>query len=126
MFSFKKSTFLQVKNILSEQTIVDGDICLCGNTKIDGTVNGNISCEGDVIIGQSSKVTGNITAENVIISGTVKGNVTSSNLFSLTCTGSVTGDVTASSMMIDEGAVFSGVSNSVRKGPCSEENEQSD
>lgn len=115
MFSFKKSTFLQIKNILSENTVVSGDIAFDGNAKIDGKIAGGISCDGDVVIGETANINGNITAKSVIISGKVIGNITAERQFCITTTGSLTGDVEAASLVIDEGAEFNGMSKSKKK-----------
>lgn len=121
MFSLKKSTFLQVKNILSENTVVTGDIAFDGSTKIDGKIAGNIVCDGDAIIGEAGSVNGNITAKSVIISGKVTGNVNAEKQFCITSTGILNGDVEASSLVIDEGAEFNGMSKSKKKDTHTEE-----
>ncbi len=123
MFGSKKSTFLQVKNILSESTVVTGDIAFDGNTKIDGKITGSISCSGDVIIGEAGKVNGSISAENVIISGGVTGNIAAEKQFCITATGVLNGDVEAASLVIDEGAEFNGMSKSKKKSEPAEDGE---
>lgn len=121
MFSFKKSTFLQVKNILAENTVITGDIAFDGSTKIDGKVAGNIACDGDAVIGETGSVNGNITAKSVIISGKVTGNVNAEKQFCITSTGVLNGDVEAASLVIDEGAEFNGMSKCSKKGESGEE-----
>ncbi len=112
MINLKKNSYLQVKNVLCEGTVVNGNLYLKENIKFDGELQGDITSEADVVIGAAATVNGNITAGNVIISGKVTGNISASGQFCLTKTGSLKGNIQAASLVVEDGAVLQGISES--------------
>ena len=77
-------------------------------TRIDGTVNGDVTSEGVIVISSEGVVNGNISAADVKISGKVQGNVTVIGKLELVSNGKLFGDIKASSLSIDESAIFQG------------------
>lgn len=75
---------------------------------MDGTINGNCSCKGTLILGEEGKIVGNISAQNVFISGQVKGDIVSTSKLEVLSTGRVTGDISARKLVVDEDAYFDG------------------
>ena len=94
--------------IIGAGTVVEGVLKASASTRIDGTVNGDITSEGVVVIANEGVVNGNITAVDVKISGTVKGNLTISGKTELVSTGKLIGDIKTGSLSIDETAIFQG------------------
>ncbi len=94
--------------IIGAGTVVEGVLKASASTRIDGTVNGDITSEGVVVIANEGVVNGNITAVDVKISGTVKGNLTISGKTELVSSGKLIGDIKTGSLSIDETAVFQG------------------
>ena len=89
-------------------TIVEGILKTSASTRIDGTVNGDISSEGIIVVASEGVVNGNINAVDVKISGTVKGNVITTGKTELLSNGKLIGDINTGSLSIDETAVFQG------------------
>lgn len=112
MVNLKKNSYLQVKNVLCEGTVVDGNLQFTENVKFDGKLTGDLRCAADVVIGGTAVVEGNISAENVMISGKVTGNVTAAGQFCLTKTGNLKGNVQAASLVVEEGGILQGISES--------------
>lgn len=112
MVNLKKNSYLQVKNVLCQGTAVNGNIDLTENVKFDGKLQGDLTCTADVVIGEAAEVMGNITANNVIISGKVTGNVVAAGQFCLTKTGNLKGNVQAASLVVEEGGILQGISES--------------
>ncbi|WHH58904.1 polymer-forming cytoskeletal protein [Petroclostridium sp. X23] len=108
MFSKKSSDSLPVDTFIGEKSTFEGNIKLQGTVSIDGKVLGEITAEGDVIIGEKANITGNIYANNIIISGSVKGNITATGQLRLTTTAKLMGDIKIGSLITDDGAVFQG------------------
>ena len=94
--------------IIDAGTVVEGILKASASTRIEGTVNGDITSEGVVVIANEGIVNGNITAVDVKISGTVKGNLIISGKTELVSNGKLVGDIKTGSLSIDETAIFQG------------------
>ena len=94
--------------VVGKTSVVDGDISSSGSIRIDGQVNGNITVDGNAIIANESKVTGNINCKRVEISGEVKGNITCKEMLIVYKVGVLKGNINVTSFTIEEGAVFDG------------------
>jgi cytoskeletal protein CcmA (bactofilin family) len=102
---------MDIETVIGRNTSIKGTISGSGNIRIDGTVEGEILSDGDVVVGEQGVVTAAIKAANVFISGSVKGNINADGKLSITSTGRLVGDVSTLSLSIDEGASFKGNSN---------------
>jgi len=98
-------------NILGAGTAVKGDITANGDFRIDGSLIGNISAKGKLVIGATGFVEGEITCQNADFSGNVKGKVNVAELLSLKSTSKITGDIVINKLSIEPGAQFSGSCN---------------
>jgi cytoskeletal protein CcmA (bactofilin family) len=94
--------------IIGAGTVIEGVLKASASMRIEGTVNGDITSEGVVVIANEGVVNGNITAVDVKISGTVEGNLTIVGKTELIANGKLTGDIKTGSLSIDETAVFQG------------------
>lgn len=112
-----KSNYIMVKNNIPESqsinqigsgTTLKGDIKSNGDFRIDGTLNGSIESKGKIVIGESGKVEGKMTCQNVVISGNVKATVKVSGLFELKSTARFNGEINTNKLAIEPGAKFSG------------------
>lgn len=99
----------QVGTIIGPGAVIDGPLTTKDSTRIDGTIKGNVTVSGALIIGQEGKVVGTISALNVYVAGEVNGNITTSQgKIEISDTGKVIGDITCKGIIIDENAVFQG------------------
>ena len=95
-------------NIITDGTLVKGDITATGDFRLDGTLEGNIQLNGKLVVGDSGVVNGNVLCQNANIIGTVNGNLSVKELLSLHATARVRGDILINKLSIEPGAVFSG------------------
>ena len=95
-------------NIITDGTLVKGDITATGDIRLDGTLEGNIQLNGKLVVGDSGVVNGNVLCQNANIIGTVNGNLSVKELLSLHATARVRGDILINKLSIEPGAVFSG------------------
>ncbi|MCL4538812.1 MAG: polymer-forming cytoskeletal protein [Bacteroidetes bacterium] len=95
-------------NIVSQGSRFEGKITSSGSLRVDGQVNGDIALSGDLVIGMSGEITGNIDAQAVTVSGKITGNLNVKNKLVLEPKARIKGDIRASKLVIDEGAVFDG------------------
>ena len=95
-------------NIITDGTLVKGDITATGDFRLDGTLEGNIQLNGKLVVGDSGGVNGNVLCQNANIIGTVNGNLSVKELLSLHASARVRGDILINKLSIEPGAVFSG------------------
>ena len=97
-----------VRCIVGVKTVFDGTMTTEETTRIEGTVNGNVIAEGTLIIGQTGKVNGDITAKCILIAGEVRGDLYASIKIEASASGRIYGNIKTKSLVIDEKAVFQG------------------
>lgn len=98
----------KIGTIIGPGAVFNGNLSAPETIRIDGTLNGDCSCEGNLILGKEGVIKGNITAKSVTLSGKVTGDVIAEGKLELFSTAKVTGDITAKSLIIDEDACFDG------------------
>ena len=76
--------------------------------RIEGEANGEIECQGTLIISPQARVRSAITAHNVIISGDYEGDVDCGGRFEIGSTGRVKGKVKTQVLVVKEGAHWEG------------------
>jgi len=99
-----------LSNTINKGTRVIGEIIASGNLRIDGEVEGQVNCKTKLVLGESSVIKGDITAQHAEIAGKVEGHIETSETLILKSTAFVTGDVMAGQLMIETGATFNGSS----------------
>jgi cytoskeletal protein CcmA (bactofilin family) len=88
---------------------VKGDISGDENLKIEGTVEGTVSLAAhELEIGQSGKVTANLTAKTIRIHGEVQGDVVGKEYVIITASSRVRGNIVTPRMTLEDGARFKG------------------
>jgi len=98
----------QAINLIGKGTVITGEIKSEGDIRIDGELNGNISCNGRVVIGDTGRVTGEIICKNCEVAGFVKGKIKTEQLVNLKSTSTVLGEISTDKLSIEPGSVFSG------------------
>ena len=98
-----------ITSFIAAGAILDGPFTAKESTRIDGTINGNVSVNGSLIVGQEGKINGAVSATNLFLAGEINGNVTASTgKVEISDTGKLIGDLSAKTLVIDENAVFQG------------------
>lgn len=95
-------------NVIAKETKIVGEIVAQGNIRIEGTVEGTLRSEKKVVIGESAKVIGNITAVDIEISGLIEGQVNCSEALYLKKTAIIKGDMFTHKLVVENGAIFNG------------------
>lgn len=95
-------------NVIGKGTILEGNIETFGNIRIEGRINGNIKSKSKIVLGHSSHVDGNVTAQNADIEGSVKGKIEISEMLVLKASANVHGDISTGKLVVEPGAVFNG------------------
>lgn len=97
-----------IETVIGRNTVIKGEITGTSNVRIDGTVDGGITSEGCVVIGETGTVNGDIKAQLLNVSGTVNGNAIIQDNLSIASTGQLIGDVQVGSLNIAQGGIFKG------------------
>ncbi|MBU1100636.1 MAG: polymer-forming cytoskeletal protein [Bacteroidetes bacterium] len=98
-------------SILSSGVRIEGKLISDGNVRIDGQIIGDVTVQGNLTLGETSKLKGNIKATNISISGTVEGTITAGEKLIIESKSRLTGDIISKILVIEEGAKFEGNSN---------------
>lgn len=96
-------------NTLAAGTSVKGDIITETDFRLDGKVEGNITCAAKIVIGPKAQVTGDISSVNAEVLGTVEGNIRINGVLILKASAIVKGDISAQTLEIEPNARFNGV-----------------
>jgi len=97
-------------------TVVGANVVLTGILRdtndviIHGKVEGELSTERSITIGETAEIKGPITGQVVTIAGFVKGSVDAGQKLEILPTGKVYGSISARELVIRSGAIFIGKS----------------
>ena len=95
-------------NALTNGSKIVGKIFADTDFRIDGEVEGTITCNGKVVIGQKGILKGSISCVNAEIIGSVEGDIVVTETLSLRGTAVIKGDVKTKILMVEPNAVFNG------------------
>ena len=95
-------------NAITYGTKITGKIEVEGDFRVDGEIEGDIICNGKVVVGQKALLNGTINCVNAEINGTVNGNLITVELLSLQATSVVKGDIKTKILAIQPNATFNG------------------
>ncbi|MBC7695626.1 MAG: polymer-forming cytoskeletal protein [Burkholderiales bacterium] len=98
-------------NLIGNGTCITGDINSNGDVRIDGSIKGNISISGKLVVGPSGNIEGNIICQNADISGEIQGKINVSELLSLKASARLLGDIVTGKISIEPNATFTGTCN---------------
>ena len=95
-------------NTISAGTFIKGDIIAEEDLRIDGKIEGNIECQGKIIVGSNAKILGNIYCNNIDLMGKINGNIEANETVTLKSQVNFTGKITTKYLDIESGAIFNG------------------
>jgi cytoskeletal protein CcmA (bactofilin family) len=93
---------------LGPATSFSGELRCSESLRIDGKIEGRVSCEHMVAVGESGSVRAAIEGDSVVVAGEVLGNITAIRKITLESTARVTGDLCTPGIVIQEGAILEG------------------
>jgi cytoskeletal protein CcmA (bactofilin family) len=102
----KKVDSEAISSIIDETMTINGEVFFKGKARIDGTINGNIEGE-HLILSETGKVVGNITAFSFNCYGSLDGNVRATMLIARK-NGSIHGRLEAANLTVESGASLEG------------------
>jgi cytoskeletal protein CcmA (bactofilin family) len=97
--------------IISSGMKVEGKVSSSGSIRLDGTVQGDIDCQGNVTIGEQGKVYGKVDGLSITIGGKVEGEIKAKEKLILESKANLKGDIFTKILVVESGARFDGKSN---------------
>jgi cytoskeletal protein CcmA (bactofilin family) len=99
----------EITAFLGAGTQYNGQFDFQGIVRIDGGVNGDITSDGTLVLGEEGSVDGRIRVGTLISNGRITGDVEASIRVTFNKTARMEGNICAPSIVIEEGAVINGM-----------------
>lgn len=96
--------------VIDAQVEIIGKIKSNGPIQIDGRLDGDLECTGDVTIGKTAQIKGNLYANTISVAGTVSGNISAKDRIEMKSSAKITGDVKSKRLTVEDGVTFIGKS----------------
>jgi cytoskeletal protein CcmA (bactofilin family) len=110
MFSKKNKIELDqqaISTLISEGCVFDGNMKARAFVRIEGQINGDVTIDEGLILGEKGTITGNIVTKEIIVYGTVNGNISTHSL-EIKSTGRITGDIKTQVLQVETGGMHNG------------------
>ncbi|MFP4322084.1 MAG: polymer-forming cytoskeletal protein [Anaerolineales bacterium] len=95
------------ETVIGANTTLHGELRTQADVRIDGTFEGTLEIEGNVLVGETGKVSADIHAKNVSVAGAVRGDISGKKVQILR-SARVWGNISASAITTEEGAFIDG------------------
>lgn len=95
-------------NRLVSGTKLTGDLVTNSSLRVDGEINGDVKCDGRLVVGEEGVINGDISATEVELDGTVSGIINAEVILTLHQTAIVKGDIRTERLVIEDGAKIEG------------------
>ena len=97
--------------IIGTGVVIEGKLSSTGDVRIDGNVKGDIKANGNVTVGESGEVDGQIHADIITLGGKVMGSINAKDKLVLESKAALKGDIVTKILVVEAGAKFDGKSN---------------
>ncbi len=105
----EKATAVEnLDSLIGENIKIIGRVEGNGNIRVDGMVEGDIDYNGNIVVGETGKIHGDVSAGEISLAGTIRGNISSSSKMTILPTGKLIGNIQVPSFIIHENAIFEG------------------
>ena len=96
------------KNILNSDVEIKGTLRFNGELTFDGKLDGDITSEGILNLGDNAVIKGNLNSNSVVLRGKINGNVTAQDRIEIKAKTEMFGDIRSAKLVIEEGVTFVG------------------
>lgn len=108
MSSNKSGKNLPSVNMISEGTHMKGTLQTKNDLRIAGTLDGEATAKGKIIVSSTGKIDGNIEAVDADIAGNIEGEVRVTSKLVLRKSAVIEGDIYTKTILAEEGAQING------------------
>jgi len=96
--------------VLSSDVEIKGTIKFTNDLVIDGKIEGEITSDGNLTVGENARIRAEIKTGSVVVYGKIHGNITVTDRVELKAGAEIVGDIKAKTLAIEAGAIFVGKS----------------
>lgn len=100
--------FGEVNAYLGKGSRVSGKLNFDGTVRVDGQVEGEISAQDTLIVGERAVVTAQINGNTIVIRGKVTGDINARKRVEIRAPGKLFGNIVTPSLVIHDGVIFEG------------------
>jgi cytoskeletal protein CcmA (bactofilin family) len=108
MVEKESGEFGEIQAYLGKGSRVSGKLNFDGTVRVDGQVEGEISAQDTLIVGERAIVTAQISGNTVVIRGKVTGDINARKRVEIRAPGKLFGNIVTPSLVIHEGVIFEG------------------
>ena len=105
--------------VIGEKSFISGALQLDGMCLIEGTIEGEVSSTGELVISETGVVKARISGSVVRVLGRVVGDIECTTRLELKTGAVVTGNISATGLVIEDGVVYQGYCTMVQRTPLS-------
>jgi cytoskeletal protein CcmA (bactofilin family) len=103
-------------NSLVKGTVVKGDVKSEKDIRVEGTIEGNLTCDARLVIGPNGFIKGVVTCRDAVIEGKIEGDIYVTDLLNLRKSAQLVGQISTNKLIIEPGATFKGTSKMGKSG----------
>jgi cytoskeletal protein CcmA (bactofilin family) len=97
-----------VESVVDAGAVVEGHFRAANDLRLQGTISGEITCEGTLTVERQATARARISAYGADIFGTVEGDIVCSGRLRIAETAVISGTIRVGSLVVEEGATISG------------------
>jgi cytoskeletal protein CcmA (bactofilin family) len=97
-----------LNGFLDHGSYLEGELRFDASFRVDGKLTGRVNSAGDLIVGESGEIDGELKVGQIFISGTVRGNIHAAKRVQIAPTGKVFAEIDTPALIIEDGATFEG------------------
>lgn len=95
-------------NALTSGSKIVGNITADKDIRIDGTVEGDIQCNGKIVVGNTGFIKGSISCQNAEVLGKIDGKITVAGTLALRASSSLHGEAVTKVLIVEPNSIFNG------------------
>lgn len=94
---------------ISKNMVVTGSVQTDGNGQISGTINGDITINGKLIVKKEAIINGDISASIIVVSGKIMGDIVCSGKLTLKSNANIKGSIRTLEIQVEKDAFVDGI-----------------
>ena len=96
-----------IRTLIAEGVVLEGNVNIKDSARIEGTIKGNVTGDGEIIVGETGMIEGDIECSQIIVYGKIRGNINAKKVY-LKSKSEVNGDLNVNILVVEEGAIYNG------------------
>jgi len=97
-----------LNGFLDSGSHLEGELRFDASFRVDGKLTGKVDSEGDLIVGESGEIDGELKVGQIFVSGTVRGTIHAKRRIHIAPSGKVFAEIDTPALIIEGGATFEG------------------